>query len=167
MWVCGQPSLAEATVNVLDIAPVKVTVTPFLRQYALGGDVGSGDYVAHTRARLQAGTNRAKIAWVGGHLAIGSRRLEERHLQVAKFFPVDDVGVEVDTERLERLFDVGDSELRVPAVIEVYRKRPQACLLYDPGHVCAIYSAAHTNDAVVCLSGAGSLDLRDQGIESP
>ena len=76
--------------------------------------------------------------------------LEERELQVAHLFPVDDLGVQVEPELVDQLLDVVDRDLRVPAGVDVEHQRPQAeLLLRDVSQIGAVDAAAHADDAVV------------------
>jgi hypothetical protein len=152
-------------VDVLDVAPVEVAVAPLLRQHRLGRDVGAGDDVAHAVLRGHLVEEREDRV-VGRHLAVRSRRLQERDLEVAELLPVDDVRVQVDAEGLQRLLDVGDRELGVPAVVEVDGERSEPEVLDEPGDVRAVHATADADHAVVGLALARSLDLGDEGVEA-
>ena len=77
-------------------------------------------------------------------------RLEERELQVLHLLPVDDLGVQVETEAVDELLDVVDRLLGVPAGVDVEQQRPQAeLLLGEVGDVGAVDAAADADEAVV------------------
>src|SRR5690349_4099941 len=102
---------------------------------------------------------------VGRHLAVRGRGFQKRNLQIAELLPIDHVGVEIDLESLQSFFDVGDRELRIPAVVEVHREWPQPQVFHDPGYISAIHAARNSDDAVIGFAASGPLYLSREFVE--
>ena len=154
MRVVRERDRPELPVDAPDVAPVAVAVGPRLDPPALGPEVHPAQHRPDAHPGRRPDEERVDRV-VRRDLAVGRRRPEERELKVAEALPVEDVRREVDPQPVERLLDVGDGELRVPAVVEVDRERPQAQLAREVGDVRAVDAARDADHAVVVAPAAG------------
>ena len=159
-----QPNTAELPMDRAQVPEVQIIPPPRLRVDALPSDIPPGDDVANAVPCRHLLENRIDSV-IGRNLDIRHRGLEERHLEVAKLSPVNDVGVELDLEFVKRNRDVVHGELRIPSIVEVNREGAQTVLLHQPRDIGAVYAATDTDDAVEFTPPACLLDSSHQRVD--
>ncbi len=151
---------AEAPMDVLELAQVRSVIVPLDRlAHALSGIVAAIQNVLDAmlcREVVQGGDEGVILRRV----EVRYLRLEERELQILHLQPIDDLRMQVETERIHQLFDVVHGLLRIPACIDVEHERAQAeFLLGEVREIRAVYTAADAEDAIVIAAAACALDL--------
>jgi hypothetical protein len=101
------------------------------------------------------------MAWSDGGGA------QECQLQFPELLPVEHLGGQVDMQLIENPLDVGYCFVRIPAIVDMYGKRPQSEFLDLDGQEARVHSAADPDDAIVFLAMAPSLHLFDDFLEQP
>src|SRR5687768_16818902 len=115
----NQRPCAEATVDVSQLDGVRLVIHPFdwishtfRRQICASQDVLDLVLVREFVHRREEGMilRRVDMRYTG---------LEKRELQISHFFPVYDLGIQVETEAVDHFLDVVYCDLGIPAGIDM------------------------------------------------
>lgn len=156
-----QTTLTELAVDIVEQQRVDAQVAaPFLGlAAALGREVRTGDDVLDLvlARELVQRREEGRVLW---QILVGDARLEEGDLQILHLFPVDDLGVEIQTEAVDQLLDIAYSLVGVPTGVDVEQQRVQAhFLLGDVGRVGAVQATAQADDAVEFFAFSGAFNF--------
>src|SRR4051812_42688205 len=99
---------------------------------------------------------------IGDRLDIDDGRFQVRELEIAKFIPVDDVGIKIESKAGDDILNVLYGQFRVPAVVQMNGQGAEALLFGDVGDISAVHPSAHTDDTIIRATTACVLDLLDQ-----
>src|SRR5688572_6022962 len=124
---------------------------PGRRNHLLGGEIRTVDDETNAmldRSPIQYGIDRM----VRRDFQIRGTRSQECQLQITEFFPIQNLGHQIDAKRSHGFFDIADSDLGIPAIVEMNREGAEPIFLDQVSDIRAVDTAAQTDDAVIRLA---------------